>query len=1126
LRFPLRSLAVAGGCVLVLGSARDAAAACQNGSSTQAITTSSNPSLYSVLGSSSAPCVISVAPGTYTPPAANIEFAIANGITVRATGGPGTTVLQTAGAPFTSVAIWPVNGSCPSGATLDGFTVNGGATGVFVGALAAAGHAGCAVTDVTLRNLTVNTNQAPGHGIQFNSVRNSVIDSCTVNSSGGNGILLYQGANNNIVMNNRVAGAVVQMAIALQTSDDNVIVGNTSVASAFDGIFLNSMVGLSGPGSSRNRIERNNISGHRIDGIVVNDASGSNYVGLNTTVSASYVPGSSVEPPPGGTGIWVNNASNGNYLFGNDVSGSPENGIDVLASKSTLLVANSVHGNYQGGIWVADVRFAAAETAPAPQDTVLHGNRSFFNTANAMIFLQGAINSEAAYNYLSGAQGQTLASNMTTAFRVQDSSTARVFENTVSEVGARAIVDGTTANATFFRNRFLKGTNIPNPPQIDGRNGVTYTRPSQFVQWDGGSFLGGNHWSEFTIASGNPDPTHPYSAFIGTNVDRFPFQWEMLQTSQLANSLVVVEPVAGAVLAAGTRKTIRWVARGCALVDIYYGSGALSPSLIAAGYPNTGYYFWSVPSVALRSDYYVQLGCADSNDVSLGLATNSPSFTVAASDLVLMNPGRGTRAVNGSTLRVAWKKSAAVGAVDIYVRSGSGAETKVATAAAGETFRDIALPATVSSSSRVSVRIQDGATSRQDSVDGYFMVRGGSPSFTSALGGLTLQVGSIRMLEWTGTSGSYAVDLDLLGGTTISIARNLPDFGTYTWFVPDASAQGVTLRATFKNESGVVVGVVDSGLFNIARDGTTGPPAPGGAASRRDFDGDSKTDVAIFRPSDGTWWIRYSSRGYATSGYGYFQWGLPGDIPMSGDFDGDNAIELTVFRPSDGTWWIRYPARGDTPIAYDSYQWGLPDDVPIAGDFDGDGKTDLTVYRPSDGTWWIRYPSRGDTPIAYNAFQWGQPGDIPITADFDGDGKTDLTVYRPSDGTWWIRYPARGDTPIAYDSFQWGAAGDIPIAGDFDGDGRADLTVYRPSDGTWWILYAFRSGGALTYDSFQWGHPGDIPLARDFDGDGKTELTVYRPSDGTWWIQYPARGYDASSYDFYQWGLSSDETIK
>ena len=38
-----------------------------------------------------------------------------------------------------------------------------------------------------------------------------------------------------------------------------------------------------------------------------------------------------------------------------------------------------------------------------------------------------------------------------------------------------------------------------------------------------------------------------------------------------------------------------------------------------------------------------------------------------------------------------------------------------------------------------------------------------------------------------------------------------------------------------------------------------------------------------------------------------------------------------------------------------SYQWGVPGDQPLSGDFDGDGKTDLVIYRPSTGTWYVRY---------------------------------------------------------------------------------------------------------------------------------------------------------------------------
>ena len=38
------------------------------------------------------------------------------------------------------------------------------------------------------------------------------------------------------------------------------------------------------------------------------------------------------------------------------------------------------------------------------------------------------------------------------------------------------------------------------------------------------------------------------------------------------------------------------------------------------------------------------------------------------------------------------------------------------------------------------------------------------------------------------------------------------------------------------------------------------------------------TDVAIYRPSTGTWWILHSSADFTT--YTTYQWGVKGDIPV------------------------------------------------------------------------------------------------------------------------------------------------------------------------------------------------------------------------------------------------------
>jgi hypothetical protein len=321
-------------------------------------------------------------------------------------------------------------------------------------------------------------------------------------------------------------------------------------------------------------------------------------------------------------------------------------------------------------------------------------------------------------------------------------------------------------------------------------------------------------------------------------------------------------------------------------------------------------------------------------------------------------------------------------------------------------------------------------------------------------------------------------------GTDIGVFRTVDGGANWTPFsdgLPRVAVFDIDLQPVHRV---LKIATHGRGIYELNLNPGAGRRAPA------DFDGDGKTDVSVFRPNGGNWYVINSGN----SAFRGEQFGANGDVITPGDYDGDGKADLAVFRA--GNWYINGSQSG-----FRGVQFGIATDKPVAADYDGDGKTDVAVFRA--GAWYISNSSNGQ----FRSINWGLATDLPVAGDYDNDGKADVAVFRPTDGTWYVQKSSDG----ALIASQFGTAGDKPVPGDYDADGKNDFAVFRPSAGAWYVLQT-----TAGFRGINWGISSDVPVPGDYDGDGKTDFAVYR--GGNWYISLNANNqFRATNF-----GLNTD----
>lgn len=307
-----------------------------------------------------------------------------------------------------------------------------------------------------------------------------------------------------------------------------------------------------------------------------------------------------------------------------------------------------------------------------------------------------------------------------------------------------------------------------------------------------------------------------------------------------------------------------------------------------------------------------------------------------------------------------------------------------------------------------------------------------------------------------------------------------------------------------------------------------------------DFTGDSRTDFSVLASTAGAGtpltWKFLRNPGIPGPGNAFirsFVFGVNGDTMVAADYYGDSKTEIAIRRPTENMFYeTLFPETSVAPVTYEN--WGLAgDNFGREGDYDGDGKDDETAIRIVSNrlNWWYKGTNIGSRTVTFGATAAGFSTFAFQGADFTGDGRDEFVICQVTNASgaarWYVGDSLTGAKLLEVD---WGNFNlDYLInPDDYTGDGIADIPVWRGavtgrSDAGYWFIRDTATNALVPAVKFglEGVGTGDIPLRGNYDGDQKADIAVFRPSTREWFWINSSNG----TLGVQQWGDATDQPL-